>query len=347
MQTIIQNSLIYSYSMPVIAEQLDPYEHRLLGHYLSLGINSDESLDDTAKACKMSVTKAREARESLAEQGFISCMPPTKSEAARGIATRITIEDRHADNVIYVANKAQPDLVVQDSKAQSNLAVLPIQGAEAQPDLAVLGEKLRENIEAQPDLAVLSPDARARVLDLILLSLKTKESKTLEVPGPKEQKIKDKRLKDLSSKDDDDETILLSQKAWMSAVCTTFRQKPGGFAARLVAYFKGESKDGKWKEFAIEHDAPITPAHVDAFGVYWRNMYSNASIPTKPETIRHHFEAFLGDLRCDVAVKQAQIRLLAQLKPPVERTNLASPEQIAEFMRQREETLKLVAEKLR
>jgi len=328
MQTIISTAPRYDYTMPMLAEELDPYEHRLLGHYLSLGANSDESLETTAAACKMSVSKTREARESLERLGYLKCTTPTKSEAARGISTRIELQDRHVDNLEYVA-----------AKASSDLAVLPETVEEAQPDLAVLAEQLRENLEAQPDLAVLPSDARARILDSLLLSLKAK------VPGPIGPKDKDKDkekkkdLKDLSSQSDDE--ILASHRAWMDAVCVAYRLKAGPFPGKLIAYFQGRGT-GKWGDFKI--DGEVTAPHVEAFGAYWRMMYGDTPIPTKPETIQHHFEAFLAHERSDTAVRVARERLLKRIKPAQEtKMAPADPEKIAEFFRKRDEIARLAS----
>lgn len=82
-------------------DQLDPYEYRLLGHYIRVG-RCWESVRTTAEICQMSTMKVCETRDRLAEKGWI--------EIERKGNTRITylirVVDRMAENVaIYTAKK--------------------------------------------------------------------------------------------------------------------------------------------------------------------------------------------------------------------------------------------------
>jgi hypothetical protein len=98
-------------------EDLDPYEYRLLAHYVRWSSNGDirEGIRTTATKCKMSVTKVRAARESLVKSGYLKVIPPAK----KGQTTTIIVIDRWAENVLRFTRPKPAD----DSKcAKSDTA---------------------------------------------------------------------------------------------------------------------------------------------------------------------------------------------------------------------------------
>lgn len=83
---------------------LDPYEYRLLGHYVRRG-NCWESLNETANHCRMSRRTAIEKRDSLAAKGFIQL-----SKNRRTDTVRIEVIDRWDENFLkYASAPAAPE----------------------------------------------------------------------------------------------------------------------------------------------------------------------------------------------------------------------------------------------
>lgn len=78
-------------------EDLDPFQYRLLAHYVrwsSTG-NISEGVRITAKKCKISVEKMQTAREELVKAGYLRIIPPAK----KGQPTTVIVVDRWAENV--------------------------------------------------------------------------------------------------------------------------------------------------------------------------------------------------------------------------------------------------------
>lgn len=77
-------------------DDLDPYEYRLLGHYVRVcgrGGSCWEAIETTAHVCKMSVGMASKTRRRLAELGWISLTP------GRNNSLTVRLIDRMSDNV--------------------------------------------------------------------------------------------------------------------------------------------------------------------------------------------------------------------------------------------------------
>lgn len=79
-------------------DDLDPYEYRLLGHYIRWG-GTDESLAATAKTTQMGKAKVIKTRQCLQEKGYIEVEVPTAEEARKHQTVRITLVDRWAENM--------------------------------------------------------------------------------------------------------------------------------------------------------------------------------------------------------------------------------------------------------
>lgn len=89
-------------------DDLDPFEYRLLAHYVRWSSAGPicEGIRTTATKCKMSTTKVKKVRETLASAGYLSITPPPK----KGAATVITVLDRWAENTLrYTRTKVAED----------------------------------------------------------------------------------------------------------------------------------------------------------------------------------------------------------------------------------------------
>ena len=83
-------------------DDLDPYQYRVLGHYLRKvghGGTAQEGIKQTAKICRMSINKLRSTRTDLVKLGYLEVKEPTEAEQAQGIAARIVVVDRWVDNI--------------------------------------------------------------------------------------------------------------------------------------------------------------------------------------------------------------------------------------------------------
>lgn len=93
----------YFHMMLNMAEDdLDPFQYRLLGHYLRWaghGGMMPEGIRDTAKASKMSVDKVRQAREQLETLGYLHLKIPTKEEQKKGLSVEVVVVDRWLENI--------------------------------------------------------------------------------------------------------------------------------------------------------------------------------------------------------------------------------------------------------
>lgn len=93
-QAITQPENRYFHIMLNMADdELDPYEYRLLGHYVRVG-TTFESTRTTAQKTKMSVGKVASTRQALVIKGYIEI---TKAEGQETLS--ITILDRMLENV--------------------------------------------------------------------------------------------------------------------------------------------------------------------------------------------------------------------------------------------------------
>ncbi len=111
---------------------LDPYAFRLLAHYRRVaGENSTcfQSWETIAAACRMSITKAKEARQTLIDLGYIAI-----EEESRGRnTTTVRVLDRWNENMRkYTAKEAEPSLepVATQPVATRPVATRPARNAK-------------------------------------------------------------------------------------------------------------------------------------------------------------------------------------------------------------------------
>lgn len=106
----------YHQMLNMAEDDLDPYQYRLLGHYLRWvghGGKKKESLRQTADGCKMSSNKTRDARQELADLGYVRLKHPTKAEQHRGQPVVVTVVDRWIENILRYAPEGVSDLIHQ------------------------------------------------------------------------------------------------------------------------------------------------------------------------------------------------------------------------------------------
>lgn len=124
----------FTQMLNIAEDDLDPFQYRLLAHYVRWtghGGESDESIRATAKATKMSANKVRLTLEELETLKYIAVKRPTPQEARNGKTIHITILDRWMDNISRyqaVSEKTQPVLnMTQDTpKSVSNMTHPPV-----------------------------------------------------------------------------------------------------------------------------------------------------------------------------------------------------------------------------
>lgn len=86
-------------------DDLDPYEYRLLGHYIRVG-KCKQGLAKIAKTTRMSKAKVIETRAALETKGYITSIVPTIEDARKGKTVHTTVVDRWAENVARYAKSS-------------------------------------------------------------------------------------------------------------------------------------------------------------------------------------------------------------------------------------------------
>jgi hypothetical protein len=92
----------FTQMLNIAEDDLDPFQYRLLAHYVRWtghGGESDESIRQAASATKMGVNKIRSTLQELETLKYIKVDRPTPQEARNGKTIHITILDRWMDNI--------------------------------------------------------------------------------------------------------------------------------------------------------------------------------------------------------------------------------------------------------
>lgn len=79
-------------------DDLDPYEYRLLGHYIRVG-KCKQGLTKIAKTTRMGKAKVILTRAALEEKGYIKNVMPSAEDARKGKTVHTTVIDRWAENI--------------------------------------------------------------------------------------------------------------------------------------------------------------------------------------------------------------------------------------------------------
>lgn len=93
----------FTQMLNIAEDDLDPFQYRLLAHYVrwtGQGGESDESIRKAAKATKMGVNKVRSTLDELVALKYITVERPTPEEARNGKTIHIIILDRWEDNIL-------------------------------------------------------------------------------------------------------------------------------------------------------------------------------------------------------------------------------------------------------
>lgn len=295
----------YFHVMLNIAEDdLDPYQYRLLGHYIRMvplieaSLRQPESLRETAEACKMSVDKTRDAREQLVALGYITVKAPDGKEKSRGIGARVTIIDRWKDNVTRSGELVR-NLVQRSDEPVRNVVQAPEPVRNIVQAATVFDGQVRNVV--QESLG----DSRVRAESL-------QDSKTLDQESfdlEEKKKEREKRLKD-------------SREAWMKAITKLFphiREDAYAYAGKYISFFQGKSpkeKGGEWDKWKIDNSQiAITAVHVYAFGHWWHTSHSGMTI-RKCSTISEYFEEFLALGNLEARLVHAEKLLAKALNLP-------------------------------
>ena len=104
----------FTQMLNIAEDDLDPFQYRLLAHYVrwtGYGGESNESIRQVAKATKMGTNKVRLTLEELETLKYLKVDRPTPQEARNGKTIHITILDRWMDNISRyqgVSEKTQP-----------------------------------------------------------------------------------------------------------------------------------------------------------------------------------------------------------------------------------------------
>jgi len=79
-------------------DDLDPYEYRLLGHYIRVG-KCKQGLARIASITRMGKAKVIETRDRLEHKGYIANIKPTIEDARKGKTVHTTVIDRWSENI--------------------------------------------------------------------------------------------------------------------------------------------------------------------------------------------------------------------------------------------------------
>jgi DnaD/phage-associated family protein len=109
----------YRFEMPNLSDDdgLDPYEFRLLAHYKRVG-RCTESAETTAAKCRMSVGKVSDARQSLADKGWIVLKRVEMDQARYRFV--IQVADRWNENFAKYSGLPLDELKKQLDKASAS-----------------------------------------------------------------------------------------------------------------------------------------------------------------------------------------------------------------------------------
>ncbi len=109
----------YRIELPNLCDdaELDPFEFRLLTHYKRVG-KCTESLETTAKKCCMSEGKASQARQSLADKGWISLQRVEMDKTRYRFIVRVV--DRWIENFARYSGLTQEEIIEQLKKGSAS-----------------------------------------------------------------------------------------------------------------------------------------------------------------------------------------------------------------------------------
>lgn len=113
----------FTQMLNIAEDDLDPFQYRLLAHYVRWtghGGESDESIRQAASATKMGVNKIRSTLQELENLKYIKVDRPTPQEARNGKTIHITILDRWMDNISRYQGVSEKTHTPVSKKIQDN-----------------------------------------------------------------------------------------------------------------------------------------------------------------------------------------------------------------------------------
>ena len=88
----------FTMMLNIAEDDLDPFQYRLLAHYVRWSSEGpmSEGVRTTAQKCQMSVAKVKTVRDDLVKLGYLKVTPPAKP----GQATTVTVLNRWMENIL-------------------------------------------------------------------------------------------------------------------------------------------------------------------------------------------------------------------------------------------------------
>lgn len=280
-------------------DDLNPYEYRLLGHYIRVCGGSGkcwEAAKTTASICQMSKPKMLKTRKALEDRGYIRV---ETSGGGRKRTTRITIVDRMMDNIQRYTSEAPPktvnDIDSSTGNGKGDLQFTP----ETVNDIDSLAPKTVNDVatKKKKDFKKNQQDEE----EPLLPGGKTEGTSTPD-PVPDDDPLPEQPVvtTPLQETPDDSPNPVpepdpetpspRNPSALQLVVAHVWDLPPGGRVNTLITQLVGNAKKGKRKEWAIEE--PMTTVEVLAFGMWWRNLYPHLLPPSNAETLHERVTEF-------------------------------------------------------
>lgn len=243
-------------------DDLNPYQYRLLGHYLRWAGHGGEitqGIRETAKVTQMSVNKIRSTREELVRLGYLKVFTPTKDEQIRGMATLIVVVDRWAENVARyahpVSNMTHPPV--------SNMIQVSAQTCVKYdtPPVSNMTPMNNYTEELKEQERTLSATADGDPFKTFIEGLPIEDD-----PAPKPERPRDPIF---------------------DAIAETWKITAGGMIGQIKAMMLGKAKKGEWA--ACNFEPPATAEEITAFGRWYKAEADGLSLPTAPMKIQKWF----------------------------------------------------------
>ncbi len=243
-------------------DDLDCREYRLLGHYLrwaNHGGTHKEGVRKTAKNCHMGTSSVEKTRDKLVTLGYLKVYKPTEDERKVGVATKVTVIDRWAENITRYKG------VPSEIHPVPSQVHLDGKGVPSQVHIEELSKEEPESRTKNKDSypAHICQQHFIRPLIAALVAL----------PPPKT--AHEKRL-------EGDPLYAMASKVWHTDA--------SGLLNNLTAILRGNSKRTGWAEANI---APaVEPEDLERWVSWYKRETKNASLPMQPVKIQYWFDRF-------------------------------------------------------
>lgn len=260
----------YFHKMLNMAEDdLDPFEYRLLAHYVrwsNLRKRRIEGYKKTAKLCKMSPAKLLQARQALIDKGYIKYNAPTAQQANRGIGGTVVIVDRWLENIERYSEPS-PKIDKVDSKPGLNLDNKKERSTGKKEDKNLSSLKNATGVETDLSVKGKQPaNSQTNTQDPLQSSAKVSPAK---LPRPQDPIYN--AVAECIFGITDAETLKLMQEKESAATRIGI----------IVSWLNGKTDSityGKTKKFVGKINGTPTPEHVKTFAAWYARKNSTASM---------------------------------------------------------------------